>query len=452
MLRLAIIADDLTGASDSGVQVARKGLPTQVVFDWTELTASSSTAETIVLDTDSRSVPGELAYRRVREAAASLKEQGCSFIYKKLDSTLRGNLGQEIEAVLDVYGFEGAIVVPAFPRIGRTTVGGKHYLNGLPIHETEIGRDPKTPVPEADISKLLSGQSKRTAVSIPLATVREGLAVLDQRIREALQSGAELLVLDAETDEDIRLIAELMPKYKERYLWAGSAGLAEYLPLTSIGMPGAEAPAGALSGILEATAAERAQAPERGGHPVMLVAGSISRVTRAQVQKVNEQPGMACVELDPLSLLASAEQAAQEKEHCYRRLSGALQAGSDVSFYAGSSPEQVAQAQQLGASRGMDASSVSNAIADALGEVAAALCSAYTLQGMVLTGGDTAKAVCRHLGVRGIELTAELEPGIPLGRLIGARNLPAVTKAGAFGNADSLLHAMHILKGEHEHE
>lgn len=451
MLRLAIIADDLTGASDSGVQVARKGLPTQVVFDWTELTGSSATAETVVLDTDSRSIPGEQAYQRVREAATVLKQQGCAFIYKKMDSTLRGNLGQEMEAVLDVYGFEGAIIVPAFPRIGRTTVGGRHYLNGVPIHETEIGRDPKTPVPEADICKLLAGQSRRTAVSIPLAAVRGGLAALEASMGEALQNGAELLVLDAETDDDVRAIAELMWKYKERFLWAGSAGLAEYLPLSSFTLTGDEASSTAVN-VSAAAAAEPKQELERSGQPVMLVAGSISRVTRAQVQKVNEQPAIACVELDPLSLLASPEQAAQEKEQCYRRLSEALQAGSDVSFYAGSSPEQVAQAQLLGASRGLDASSVSNTIADALGEVAAALSSAYTLQGMVLTGGDTAKAVCRHLGVRGIELTDELEPGIPLGRLIGARNLPAVTKAGAFGNTESLLHAMQILKGEHEHE
>jgi len=112
--------------------------------------------------------------------------------------------------------------------------------------------------------------------------------------------------------------------------------------------------------------------------------------------------------------------------------------------------EGLRQAQELGASIGLDASSVSNAIADALGEVAARLSAGHTLQGMVLTGGDTAKAVCRHLGVKGIQLMAELEPGIPLGRLIGAGSLPVVTKAGAFGNTESLLHAMRILKGEHE--
>ncbi|WP_179232862.1 four-carbon acid sugar kinase family protein [Paenibacillus rigui] len=440
MLRLAIIADDLTGASDSGVQVARRGLPAQVVFDWKGLAEPSASQGTLVIDTDSRAVPGSLAYSRVRAAAASLQAQGCRFIYKKMDSTLRGNLGQEIDAVLDVYGFGAALVVPAFPRIGRTTVGGIHYLNGVPIHETEIGRDPKTPVPEAEITKLLAAQSRRKAASVQLDAIRGGQEALETAIEQALSAGAELIVLDAETDQDIQSLAALIPRYGERFLWAGSAGLAEYLPL------------GSEEEKEEERLGERPSPSLSGRLPVMLVAGSISRVTRAQLQKVNEQQGIVPVELDPLALLTAPGQAADEKTRCYHALSGALRAGADVSFYAGSSPEQVQQAQHLGAGQGMGASSVSDAIADALGEVAAKLAAAHPLQGLVLTGGDTAKAVCRHLGVSGIELMAEVEPGIPLGRLIGAGHLPAVTKAGAFGQTESLLRAMYILKGELGHE
>lgn len=74
------------------------------------------------------------------------------------------------------------------------------------------------------------------------------------------------------------------------------------------------------------------------------------------------------------------------------------------------------------------------------------------LQGVILTGGDTAKAVCRHLGVSGIQLLREVEPGIPLGRLVGDTPLPVVTKAGAFGSELSLSHAKTALKGEGFHE
>ncbi|UUZ82818.1 four-carbon acid sugar kinase family protein [Paenibacillus sp. P26] len=356
-----------------------------------------------MIDTDSRAVPGEQAYRRVKEAVAALKQRGYDFIYKKMDSTLRGNLGQEIDAVLDVYGFEGAMVVPAFPRIGRTTLEGVHYLNGVPIHETEISRDPKTPVPTADIGRLLAGQSTRTSANVSAADLRGGPEAVDSRIREALAGGAGLIVFDAESDEDMQRIAELVPAYGRRFLWAGSAGLAEYLPM-------GEGP----------DAAETASQEPDGKLPVMLVAGSVSKVTREQVAAVNGQEGIVPAELDPIRSLASAEREAEEKERRYSVLSGALQAGSDVSLFAGTSPEQVLSAQRLGAERGLDPSGVSGKIADALGEVAARLVGSCRPQGLVLTGGDTAKAVCRHLGVHGIELVAEVEPGIPLGRLIGA--------------------------------
>ncbi|TVY10863.1 hypothetical protein FPZ49_06685 [Paenibacillus cremeus] len=434
MQRLAIIADDLTGASDSGVQFARKGLRTQVVFDWKALDAESAGWDTIVVDTDSRSVPGEAAYGSVRSAAETLKQQKYDWIYKKLDSTLRGNLGQEIDAVMDVFGFEAAVVVPAFPRIGRTTVNGIHYLNGVPIHETEIARDPKTPVPESDIAKLLAGQSKRSAALIELETLRCGMEAVAARIQTALEAmESPLIIIDAEADADMERIGQLVSLYGSRLLWVGSAGLADYLPVQAQGG----------SGQLNALQ----PMPEAEGQ-AMLVAGSISRITREQVAQVNEQPNVAAVELDPIALLTSPEAQASEEERCYRALIDSLGQGLDLSLYAGSSPSQVQSAKELGARSGLDSSSVSNRIADALGRIAGRIVTEYRLAGLVLTGGDTAKAVCRHLGVHGIELVAELEAGIPLGRLLGADRMMAVTKAGAFGNAQSLWRAMTILKGE----
>ncbi|CAG7636941.1 D-threonate kinase [Paenibacillus solanacearum] len=433
MKRLAIIADDLTGASDSGVQLAGKGLHTQVIFDWQGLSSDAGALQSIVIDTDSRAVPGEEAYRRVRSATEALKDTGFDFIYKKMDSTLRGNVGQEIDAVMDAYNFKTAMVVPAFPRIGRTTVKGIHYLNGVPIHETEIARDPKTPVPESDVCKLLASQSRLQAGHLSLAAVRSGAANLIREVEASIAQDLQLLVFDAETDDDMRRIAELVPLLSNRVLWAGSAGLAEHLPV-------------------ERQAAAPPAKTDRDDRPVMLVAGSISKVTREQVGYVNAQSDVVDIELDPIALLTSPERQRLEKERCLSAISAALERGAGVSFHAGSSPEQVASAKELGASIGLDSSGVSNRIADALGAVAASIAAKHPLQGLVLTGGDTAKAVCRHMGVHGVELIRELEPGIPLGKLLGAGNLMVVTKAGAFGGQSSLWHAMQSLKGENDDE
>ncbi len=348
-----------------------------------------------------------------------------------MDSTLRGNLGQELDAVVDVYGFEAALIVPAFPRIGRTTVNGVHYIHGVPVNETEIAKDPKTPVPEADVAKLLSLQSRRSCISIDLPTLRSGETAVRLRIEESLKHPAPYIILDAETDEDMKLIAGLVADYENRFLWAGSAGLAEHLQAQGSGNTGF-----------------RPQLNISAAYPIMLVAGSISKVTRDQVAAFNEQPGVVSVEMDPLALMASPGQWNSEEERCFRLLVEALNKGLDVSLYAGSSPEQVRLANEMGAQIGLDSSSVSNRIADSLGGIAGKVVSVCRLGGLVLTGGDTAKAVSRHMGVRGIQLLAELEAGIPLGRLLGAGNLLAVTKAGAFGNKESLLYAKQILKGE----
>lgn len=159
MNELAIIADDLTGATDSGVQFARRGFDTQVVLHAEEVSAIERNSEIIVLDTDSRAVAAGEAYERTRLAALQVARMGFKHVYKKLDSTLRGNLGAEIDAVADAIPVDCIIVAPAYPKIGRTTRNGIHYVNDVRIDRTETAKDPKSPVAEADLVKLLASQS-----------------------------------------------------------------------------------------------------------------------------------------------------------------------------------------------------------------------------------------------------------------------------------------------------
>ncbi|WP_274650137.1 four-carbon acid sugar kinase family protein [Paenibacillus humicola] len=429
MERISVIADDLTGASDAGVQFARNGLRTQVIFDWTSIRNDGSEPEVFVVDTDSRSIPGERAYERARSAAHSLKEHGFDRVYKKMDSTLRGNLGQEIAGVMDAFGFEAAFIAPAFPRIGRTTVNGIHYLNGIPIHETEIARDPKTPVPDSDIARILRQQSGQACGRIALSLLREGPDAVSRSIESAIRDHTRWFVFDAENDDDLKLIAALLPSFGTKVLWAGSAGLAEFLFVSRSqrepGQPAAVRPAA------------------KG--PVMLVAGSISNVTREQVAEVNRHAEVTAVEMNPLAAVDFSEERSQEIERCIAILQDAFGRGGEVSLFSGSSPEQVKAAKEKGALLGLEASEVSNRIAETLGIIAGRAVSAAPVKGLVLTGGDTAKAVCKTLGVHGIELIQEVEPGIPYGILQGGARLATVTKAGAFGNKMSLYHAMQFI-------
>src|SRR5215203_7371319 len=136
MTRLAIIADDLSSATDCGAQMVRSGLSVAVPLVSYSLPLQASTAQVVSIDTDSRSLSAERAYTRVKLATEQLVAEGWTHFYKSVDSTLRGELGAEIEAVLDVVKPDCAIVAPAFPKYGRATVDGVKYLHGRPLHET----------------------------------------------------------------------------------------------------------------------------------------------------------------------------------------------------------------------------------------------------------------------------------------------------------------------------
>ncbi|MBR8659084.1 uncharacterized protein YgbK (DUF1537 family) [Brevibacillus aydinogluensis] len=436
MRKIGIIADDLTGASDSGVKFARMGLETRVLFDWKNAAAECVDADVAVMDTDSRSLPMSDAYARVRQAAQYLRELEFQHVYKKLDSTLRGNLGAEIDAVMDTISFDFAVVAPAYPKIGRVTRGGRHFLNGTPIDQTEMARDPKCPVSESDILKLIASQSKRKTGLVPLAVLREGEEAVRAQVDRLRQDGVDVMVFDAESDSDMQRIASIMSGYRARILWTGSAGLADALPVT-LGLAGRLRPKVMI-------------APS--GKPVLLVAGSISQTTQDQVRRVCEEPHVACVELNPLALLAGEDEQQRELKRCVHELEEAVQSGRNAAFYSLATSAHVKGAKALGEARGMTDTDISNRIADALGTAAAAIAARHDLQGLILTGGDTAKAVCRHLGVSGIQLLDEIEPGIPLSRIVGAHPLFVVTKAGAFGTRHTLLHALHVLKGDRQHE
>ncbi|MCY9664314.1 four-carbon acid sugar kinase family protein [Paenibacillus alginolyticus] len=432
MKHIAIIADDLTGASDSGVQFVRNGLQTQVIFDIEQVSKQKQTMEAVVIDTDSRSVAPEIAYANVKEAALQIKHAGFTHVYKKMDSTLRGNLGVEIDAVMDVIPFDFAVVAPAFPKIGRTTSKGIHYLNGIPVSQTEIANDPKCPVKESDLVKLFSSQSKRKVGLISLDFLRAGKEQVYLKIQSLLETNTELIVFDALTEEDVQHIADWIADSSYKTLWAGSAGLADFLPK-------------ALS--LPVHTSVPAQLPS-GTKPVLLVAGSISQVTRRQVAAYNTESQVIPIELDTVQAIASEKGVQVEIDRCRRELQAALRSGSDVSLYASTSPEQVLLTKEAGSRRGLDSTEVANKISAILGAIASEIMKTAELQGVILTGGDTAKAVCKHLGVSSIQLVKEIEPGIPLGLLERETPVWAVTKAGAFGNEHSLSIAKKALKGE----
>jgi uncharacterized protein YgbK (DUF1537 family) len=437
--RVGIIADDLSSATDCGVAFARGGMRTLVPLDPGSVHGGlPRDCEVVSVDTDSRALAPPDAYDAVRGAALAIRDAGFGeTVYKSVDSTLRGNLGAEIDAAMDAFGADLAVVAPAFPLYGRTTNAGRHYLRGVPIAQTEIARDPKTPVSESDLVALLGSQSGRRAEKVELKTLRSGREGVLRRVEALVGRGARFAVFDAEEEEDLKRLAETFSDPPCRMVWAGSTGLARHLP-------------GVLAPV---RAAEKASPETRSGvGPALLVAGSVSEVTRGQILTLERLSGVARVELDPVALVGEVGVAEAEERRCQRATAQALDGGRSValSLTPSTGARLAVRDATVGGSSGPR--DVSARIASALGSIAAGVAAERNLAGMVLTGGDTAKAACLALGAVGLELLDEVEPGVPLGRLVvkgSGRHagLAVVTKAGAFGDGEMLVRAFRALIG-----
>ena len=192
MVKLLIIADDFTGALDTGVQFAARGAATRVVTDLAyDFTLAD--AEVLVMVAETRHLPPEEAYDVVYRTARNAREAGIPYIYKKTDSALRGNIGSELTAVMDAAGSDTIAFLPAFPKMGRVTRNGVHYVDGVPVAESVFGKDPFEPVKASAVAQIVGGQTE--------------VPVVLHRLDEAAVPGAPgIQVYDATTDEDLARI------------------------------------------------------------------------------------------------------------------------------------------------------------------------------------------------------------------------------------------------------
>lgn len=436
-MKVAVIADDLTGANDTGVQFAKRGLNVSVMLAPASGPKAAFAADTdvLVLDTDSRSLDAESARRKVAEASRCVLAAGAKVVFKKIDSTLRGNLGAELDAVYDVFRPDFVVVAPAYPETGRLVREGRLFVHGTLVHETEFARDPKTPVAESYIPELLRRQTKHQVAVVPSAVLADGSCALEPVLRSSLTGGIRYLVCDSADDGDLERIVSLIGETAYSVVWAGSAGLARHLSA-----------AGPSAGIQPPP-----QFRKQGG-PVLAVIGSVSPRSRRQLDVLLGHPGVRGIRMEAFRLVSGAAERERELSHAAEQAALVSRAGLHPVLYSAGDEEDVRLARDAGARSGMSGQAVSDAISRALGEAVSRLLGRIGINGIggiVMTGGDTARQVCCSLRAAEFRLLDEVECGVPVGLLAvdGREPLPAVTKAGGFGSDQALLRALESLIG-----
>ncbi|MEH7377820.1 four-carbon acid sugar kinase family protein [Neobacillus drentensis] len=423
MQRFYIIADDLTGANDAGVQLSKIGISSTVFLDYKD-SSLQSTEDVAIIDTDSRAISEEAAYETIYKASSIFQKQGYEKVYKKMDSTLRGNVAAELAALVSVYEPEIIVVAPAFPKMNRQTINGYQFVNGQPVSETEFGQDPKTPVKDSFIPNLFKKYVEDRICLIDQESLNSSIEDLINKIVENTGQGSTWFICDATSDEDLKMIAEAFSKVNKKTVWAGSAGLIEYLP-----------------DALQLKKAEKDQQENLEITMTLTVSASLSMVTKLQLEMVKTLSDTFFVEIDPVDLIRKTYSVQSIIDQFMKQSSK-----KHFVLFVDSSVANREATKQLETELSLNNKQISEAISNELGIIAKAIVDAIPeINGLILTGGDTAKAVCNQLNMNQMQLHTEIEAGLPLGKLGDAttsRRYWTVTKAGGFGNEHSLLNAL----------
>lgn len=438
---VGVIADDLTGAMDAGMQLIGKNLRICTALTAEDLESVIDGADVVVVNTQSRNIDPQQAYGNVKAVVRQLVTSGCQAWYKKIDSTLRGNVGAEIKAVLDSQIFDLVIVAPALPFNKRTTVGGIHFVDGVKLAEIELAKDPFAPIYHSAIAEIINSQFAAQIGHLELAAVREGGKALAQKAAEYLAFEVKIVVADAESEQDLHNIATAARLLPCKTLLCGSAGLFQYLD-EAYPIPASQGDQ--TTGLRMADRREDApaySAPD--GAPVLVLSGSPAQMSKKQIRYLDNRRQDTVVISFDITEVPEAE-TGDSIEQVISNVLGHLQAGRNVVLDAAGVSKEFILKRTQGNSQQLDyySSLVQKLVRDT------AIAAARTrLSALVFFGGDTAVTVLKALGGKGIAIAKEVEPYIPLGRLIGGAysGLPVVTKAGGFGNEQSLIRILELL-------
>ncbi|HET7356125.1 MAG TPA: four-carbon acid sugar kinase family protein [Nocardioidaceae bacterium] len=394
-----VVADDLTGAADTAVAFAAAGLPTQVAFAGTQGAhrgQAHRAPAVLALDTDSRR-------RTARDAAAAVTAAlraapPARLRMKKIDSTLRGNIGAETTAALDLLGGSLALCAPAFPAAGRQTRGGAQWAVG-----SRIG----------DVSACFTGLR---VVHVGLDAVRAGRC--HEELLPLSADEPTVAVVDAETDEDLQQVVRAGTALPHDVLWVGSGGLGAALASVTSPPGSGRPPRNRPAGLPVAGAA-------------LAVVGSATTVATAQADTL-VAAGAAEVAVPAGALLDA------EAGRFADRAAGLLVDGRDVVV-------RIAADGRIEPGHG-------RRVVEALGTALAPVVTQASPAAIVATGGETALTLALATGAHGLDVLAELEPGVVHSTLTGGPGTTVVTKAGAFGDAGTLVRALGTLRAGTDHE
>jgi uncharacterized protein YgbK (DUF1537 family) len=433
-LLFGAVADDDTGASDLAGMLAGRGVRTLLVID---LPPEERLAEwargyrAVVMAEGTRNVAPPAAYERTRAAVRMLRGRRPRLFQVKycstFDSTPEGNIGPSIDAALDELGEEFTVAVPALPVNGRTTYQGHHFVNGRLLSDSPMRQHPLTPMTNPNLVELLGRQTRRKVGLAPYAEVEAGAEGLKAYLRGLRREGVSVALVDCLSERHLETICRATEGLR---LVTGGSGFGMWLPQVwrERGLTG------------EGGGTSLPSVNEPGGAGCLLVAGSCSEATRRQNAWLARE-GVFVTHVRPREMLEGDFDRASLVARLRRELAG----GGHCLLSTSGAPEEVREAQEWGAGRGMTTGEFGNAVSGALAASAREVLEAQPVGGLVVAGGETSGALCRRLNLGALHVGRNIEPGVPLCFSLGEFRLPVVLKSGNFGGEDFYGRALRAL-------
>lgn len=413
MGKIAVIGDDLTGCMDTGVSLDKKGICTKVFFGH-DLNKADFDTRAIVLDLETRNALPDYAYKRAENAAALVFEKGYSIRYLKTDSTLRGRIASQIKALLDSGQFEQALFAPALPFGKRTTSDGIHYIDGIPVSDTDIGKDPFSPVRSSFLPDLFDDDL--AAAVLKLDDIRSGSVTAAKAMVDMKAKGVNVICADSASDRDLRILAKSLSLLDHRVLACGSAGF--------------------FDAILNDLDDQEKICIKMSDIPVLILSGSPAKASREQIRSAS-QKGIRSIRVnigdavDEILLAAAG--------HLKKRQDLIIDA-------AGEGKDEIVQAY---AGRVDQMEKDASLIKEMLAGIVCGVLKKDVRFYLMIFGGDTARAVLGKLGAEQMLITGQIQPLVPFGmiRASGIKDQTVITKAGGFGSQDIILETIKFLRG-----
>jgi uncharacterized protein YgbK (DUF1537 family) len=416
---IGIVADDLTGAADAVAPFAQRGFQAGVGWELSHGVPRfrMGDAEALACDTETRDLrrqPESWITVPVRRATRRVAELGARVIYKKIDSTLRGHLRLELEAMRYELPDRLALVCPAFPANGRTVQNGVLCIDGMPWTSTDFA--PPYHVDQPTVRAAFSMIHDPTAADLSGSVIRGGSDAVEADLDRLRAAGVQTVFCDAADDAHLNVLAQVILRRADTYLPVGSAGWVAALAAQTA-LPASPPPRRAVwqSGRL------------------LVIVGSLHRASRRQLEALNARIGMPPILFEP----------GREEAKVV-----VLAAGDAIVARFRAGQRAVVVATPDAAVTDLDS------YGWMLGSIARTTCvralrEGLPIEGLVLTGGRTAIQVCSQINdAIGLRVESETQPGVVTARLrtepdpvtgLSFDGLPIITKAGGFGDESTLL-------------